>query len=254
MEQRLYFTFLSMSFVLLACSLGIALFVDIQREKLDVELRITETAEVIASLDGVKTMLETGYPDAETIRTLDVIVRAMERIDTVLVCDKNNLRFYQTDRLSVGDTYIDGDEHAILSGSAPYITTVYNTRGMQRCAFHGVSNETGSFSRGSINENFPAVFVSDFFYQMKAGSVSLSLSGHALIKDAVTQFFGNTSSGIFTGDHGQFRQSIDTKVNLFDFAAGINQFFNRIFDKVSNDSHIFIRMHEQRIFRKTAFR
>ena len=146
MEGRLYLIFLVMSSILLACSLGTALYVDVTRERTDVDMRIRETAKTIASLDGVKEMLETGYPDAQTIRTLDAIVSSMERIDAVLVCDRNSLRFYQTDRLAVGDTYMDGHERAILQGAPPYITTVYNTRGMQRCAFHGIENETGTLS------------------------------------------------------------------------------------------------------------
>ena len=144
MERRLYLTFVAMAAVVLLCCLGITLAMDIRRESRELDSRISSTAAMIANLQDIVRMLETGYPDAGTIAELDRLAGQTDEISAILVGGQHGLRFYQTDRRTVGDTYVDGDEKAILEGSAPYITTVYSTRGLQHCAFHGIRNGAGA--------------------------------------------------------------------------------------------------------------
>lgn len=143
-ERRLYITMIELAAVILLCSLGVTMALDISRERRDLDSRIRNTAAYIASLDRVKTMLKTGYPDAELSKNLEALAENSDGVDAILIADTNGLRFYHTSRLTAGDTYVDGDEREVLAGGEPYITTVYGTRGLQRCAFHGVADAEGN--------------------------------------------------------------------------------------------------------------
>ena len=97
----------------------------------------------IAAIPDVAAMLENGYPDSTVTRDLDSLSSNIPDINVIVISDKNGLRFYHTNRLKTGDSYVAGDEDAILAGSDPYITTGYGTHGMQRRAFHAVKNSSG---------------------------------------------------------------------------------------------------------------
>ena len=142
-ERRLYITMIELAAVILLCSLGVTMALDISRERRELDGRIRNTAAYIASLECVKTMLNTGYPDVELSESLEALTENFDGVDAILIADINGLRFYHTSRLTAEDTYVDGDEQAALAGAAPYITTVYGTRGLQRCAFHGVADAEG---------------------------------------------------------------------------------------------------------------
>ena len=104
---------------------------------------ISGTASYIAAIPDVAAMLENGYPDSTVTRDLDSLSSNIPDINVIVISDKNGLRFYHTNRLKTGDSYVAGDEDAILAGSDPYITTGYGTHGMQRRAFHAVKNSGG---------------------------------------------------------------------------------------------------------------
>ncbi len=139
-EHRLYAILMTLVTAVLLCSLGITLAMDLRRERQELDRRISDSAAYIATQENVKKMLQTGYPDQETIAALDSFVKNFGQIGTVLIANQNGLRFYQTSRVTAGDVYTNGDEAAILSGSAPYITSVYGTMGTQHCAFHEIRN------------------------------------------------------------------------------------------------------------------
>ena len=143
MEHRLYLTMTVLVTVILLCSLGFTLAMDIARERRALDRRITEAATYVAEFRGVRKMLEAGYPDAEVTEQLEAITEFVSGIDSILIADSKGLRFYQTSRHMAGDMFVDGSEARILKGTAPYITTVDGTGGPLHCAFHGIKNEKG---------------------------------------------------------------------------------------------------------------
>ena len=153
MEHRLYLTMTVLVTVILLCSLGFTLAMDIARERKALDRKITDAATYVAELRGVHNMLEAGYPDPGVTEQLEAITEFVSGIDSILIADRNGLRFYQTSRHMAGDMYVDGDETRILTGSAPYITTVQGTDGPLHCAFHAIRNAEG------VTEGFVMVSV-----------------------------------------------------------------------------------------------
>ena len=117
LEQNLYRSFLLLSATLVLISLGFTLFFDISRQRKDMDKLISGTASYIAAIPDVAAMLENGYPDSTVTRDLDSLSLNIPDINVILISDKNGLRFYHTNRLKTGDSYVAGDEDAILAGS-----------------------------------------------------------------------------------------------------------------------------------------
>ncbi|MEG2428014.1 MAG: histidine kinase, partial [Clostridium sp.] len=132
LEQHLYYSFFFISTLVILLSLGITLYYDINRQRRDVDTSISGTAAYIASMPDVISMLEAGYPSPLAKQDLDSLCANISDISVVVICDKNSLRFYHTDRQKTGESFVDGDETKILSGSEPYITTGFGTKGSQR--------------------------------------------------------------------------------------------------------------------------
>lgn len=143
LEKELYRSFLLLSSLIIILSLAITLYFDITRQRKDMDAVISGTASYIASMPEVVTMLENGYPNPVAKQDIDSLCANIPDISVVVICDKNGLRFYHTDRLKTGETFVDGDETNILLGSGPYITTGYGTKGSQRRAFHSVKDGNG---------------------------------------------------------------------------------------------------------------
>lgn len=143
LEKELYRSFLLLSSLIVTMSLAITLYSDITRQRKDMDAVISGTAAYIAAMPEVLSMLENGYPSPSAKQDIDSLSANIPDISVVVICDKNGLRFYHTDRLRTGETFVNGDETDILNGSEPYITTGYGTKGAQRRAFHSVKNEEG---------------------------------------------------------------------------------------------------------------
>ena len=144
LERELYQSFLMISALIILLSLGITLYFDITRQRRDMDDVISGTAAYMSSMPGVISMLEEGYPNASIKQEVDSLSASIPGISVVVICDRNGLRFYHSDRQKTGETYVNGDETAVLNGSEPYITTGYGTKGAQRRAFHAVRNEEGT--------------------------------------------------------------------------------------------------------------
>lgn len=143
LEQQLNASFFFVSALVILLSLAITLYYDIRRQQRDMDSVISGTASYIASMPDVVSMLEAGYPDPKTVQDIDSLCDNIPNLNVVVICDKNGLRFYHTDRLKTGESLMGNDEDRILDGSAPYITTGYGTKGSQRRAFHAVKNNSG---------------------------------------------------------------------------------------------------------------
>lgn len=143
LEQQLNASFFFVSALVILLSLAITLYYDIRRQQRDMDGVISGTAAYISSMPDVVSMLEAGYPDPATVQDIDSLCDNTPNLSVVVICDKNGLRFYHTDRLKTGESLMGNDEDQILAGSAPYITTGYGTKGSQRRAFHAVKNTSG---------------------------------------------------------------------------------------------------------------
>ena len=138
LESQLFLSFMAVSICLLLLSLSITLFSTITRQRQEIDKNISALASYIASMDNVISMLENGYPDDSAIEELDSLSENFSDLNVIAVYNTNGLRFYHTNRQETGETFVGGEEEAILKGSQPYITTGYGTHGPQRRAFHAV--------------------------------------------------------------------------------------------------------------------
>lgn len=143
LEHQLYYSFFFISMLVTLLSLGITLYYDIYRQRKEVDSSISGIASYIASMPDVVSMLEAGYPSPFAQQDIDSLCDNVSDINIVVICDKNGLRFYHTDRHKTGESFVDGDEVGILNGDSPYITIGYGTKGNQRRAFHAVKNKDG---------------------------------------------------------------------------------------------------------------
>lgn len=144
LEQQLNVSFFFVSALVILLSLAITLYYDIRRQQKDMDDVISGTASYIASMPDVLSMLEAGYPNPNAVQDIDSLCSNIPNINVVVICDKNGLRFYHTDRQKTGESLVGGDEEQILAGSEPYITTGYGTKGRQRRAFHSIKDDYGT--------------------------------------------------------------------------------------------------------------
>ena len=80
-----------------------------------------------------------------TLVTLYIdITNQRSDINAAVIYNSEGLRFYHTNRSSTGESYLTGEEQAILEGAEPYITSGYSTLGKQRRAFHAVRDGAGA--------------------------------------------------------------------------------------------------------------
>ena len=156
LEKQLFASFVGFAAVLLLLTMGVSLILDINRQMQSTDSLIRSSASYIASLDSVKNMLKQGYPDPEVTKELDSFNESLEDLHVIVICDANSLRFYHTNRQDVGDSFVNGDQEAILQGSEPYITTGYGTYGTQRRAFHAVEDADGTILGFVMTSTFTA--------------------------------------------------------------------------------------------------
>ena len=143
LERQLFLCFLAVSALVTTIALGMAFYLDIHRQQENIDAVIGGTAAFVASMDDVRDMLQRGYPSQDVSGTLDKLHRTLPEIDAISVYDQRGLRYYHTDRQEAGETFVAGEETAILNGSGPYIISGYSTFGNQRRAFHAVEGRTG---------------------------------------------------------------------------------------------------------------
>ena len=156
LEKQLFVSFVGFAAVLLLLALGVSLALDINRQVRSTDDLIRSTAAYISSLDSVRGMLKQGYPDPAVTQELDSLNESLEDLHVIIVCDANSLRFYHTSRQEGGDSFVEGDQDAILQGSEPYITTGYGTYGTQRRAFHAVEDTDGTILGFVMTSTFTA--------------------------------------------------------------------------------------------------
>ena len=188
LESQLFFSFMAVSVCLLLLSLSITLFSTITRQRQEIDKNISALAAYVASMDNVVSMLENGYPDGSANEELDSLSENFPDLNVMAIYNTTGLRFYHTNRKETGETFVDGEEEAILKGSQPYITIGYGTNGSQRRAFHSVRNSDGaiigfviaSVFNTYISEQIHEVFPTYLLAAMVMLLVSILLS-HGLV-------------------------------------------------------------------------
>ena len=120
LEKQLFLSFFSVSACLLVLSLGISLFYNVNRRKAEIDSLISGVAAYAASMDQVIHMLDSGYPDRETAAALDGLHENFPDLNVIAIYDRNLLRFYHTTRRESGESLINGEEQAVLSGAGPF--------------------------------------------------------------------------------------------------------------------------------------
>ena len=160
LEKQLLFSFIFISVLLLTLSLGTTLSYSLNKRRQEIDKNISSVASYIASMDQVVEMLEIGYPSERAAKELDSLHETFSDINVIVIYDTNGLRFYHTNRQESGETLVNGEEKAILAGSAPYITTGIGTHGPQRRAFHAVTGKDGSII-GFVMASVFTTYISD---------------------------------------------------------------------------------------------
>lgn len=143
LESKLYRIFMLISVLIILLSLSATLYVDILRQRKEMDTMISGIAAYISEGTDVVDMLESGYPSPHVKQSLDALYSTLPNISVAEVCNKDGVRFYHTDRQRTGESYVDGEEIPILQTGEPYITIGYGTKGIQRRAFHAVHSASG---------------------------------------------------------------------------------------------------------------
>lgn len=198
LEKQLFISFFSLCALLLLLSLSMTLTFNLSRQRQDIDRNLSSIASYIASMEQIVSMLEIGYPVDSIIKELDSLSENFSDISVIAVYNTDGLRFYHTDRHETGETYLDGEEAAILAGSPPYITVGYGTYGTQRRAFHSVRNAEGeiigyvtvSVFTDYISRQAQTFVLSYFFVGILMLLVSLALT-HGIIRALRSSLMGH---------------------------------------------------------------
>ena len=262
LEQRLFRSFLLLSAATVLISLGFTLFFDISRQRKDMDKLISGTASYIAAIPDVETMLENGYPDPTLSQDLDSLSSNIPDINVIVISDKNGLRFYHTNRLKTGDSYVAGDEDAILSGSEPYITTGYGTHGMQRRAFHAVKKKDGEIigfvmvslftATLSAQHRYLLYFHIGVFLIMMIVSFSLTHTVLALLRDSLLGYDPEELVSIYTRQD-EVMNSIDEGLVATDSSGKILFANQKATDLFGKSGAPLTRLSIQALFPQTSF-
>ena len=195
LESQLFLSFMAVSVCLLLLSISITLSSTITRQRQEIDKNLSSLAAYVASMDSVISMLENGYPDEFASDELDSLSESFSDLNVIVIYNTTGLRFYHTNRQETGETFVGGEEEAILKGSQPYITTGYGTHGTQRRAFHSIRNHDGTiigfvmasafneYISGQVQEIFPTYLLSAMI--MLVVSVLLAHGLVSILRDSL---------------------------------------------------------------------
>lgn len=111
-----------------------------QMGRRNLDTSITDIAAFVASLDDVETFIREGDESKNLSAAFDALSN-MSQLDLLVICDATSTRQYHTIHDRIGEGFIGGDEGPILAGAKPYISMAVGTMGLQRRAFHAVTDE-----------------------------------------------------------------------------------------------------------------
>ena len=193
---------MAVSVCLLLLSLSITLSSTITRQRQEIDKNISALAAYVASMDSVVSMLENGYPDGSANEALDSLSENFPDLNVIAIYNTTGLRFYHTNRKETGETFVGGEEEAILKGSQPYITIGYGTNGSQRRAFHSIRNSDGAiigfviasvfntYISEQVHEVFPTYLLAAMIMLLVPEELMLGLVGMDLLQKVMSYYMG----------------------------------------------------------------
>ncbi len=202
LESQLFFSFMAVSVCLLLLSLSITLSSTITRQRQEIDKNISALAAYVASMDSVVSMLENGYPDGSANEALDSLSENFPDLNVIAIYNTTGLRFYHTNRKETGETFVGGEEEAILKGSQPYITIGYGTNGSQRRAFHSIRNSDGAiigfviasvfntYISEQVHEVFPTYLLAAMIMLLVPEELTTGLAGMDLLQKVMSYYMG----------------------------------------------------------------
>lgn len=105
----------------------------------DLDTTITDIAAFVASLDEVRDMIREDE-DSPNLNAIFDALSNLSQLDLLVICDATSTRQYHTIHDRIGEGFIGGDEGPILAGADPYISMAVGTMGLQRRAFHAITD------------------------------------------------------------------------------------------------------------------
>lgn len=143
LEHQIYMSQIFGITLAILLSLGVSLHYNLITKQNSLDMNIRNTGIFLSESKEVVDILKIGSPSAEFNRYLDELIKKLDYIDVITICDTRSIRFYHTNKDLIGKTFVGGDEKEILNGAEPYITNGKGTLGRQRRAFFPVKDENG---------------------------------------------------------------------------------------------------------------
>ncbi|MDO4489993.1 MAG: sensor histidine kinase [Lachnospiraceae bacterium] len=142
-SRRLYFYIFVPILITIFLSSAVTLYYALNAKQKELDRLISETASNIAALPATRELLLSGEPDPDYTKTLDLYEENISQLDTLVICNRDSIRLYHTVADRIGLSFVGGDEGPILEGADPYISIATGTLGLQRRAFHPVTDGEG---------------------------------------------------------------------------------------------------------------
>ena len=141
--QKLMLSYIALTLGILIFLLAFFLPEQIDTMNSNLKDKISGTARLLADDSQIRAQTQAGVFQESLIARLDRILADTDRIDYIVIADTSSIRLYHPDHTQIGRPFQGGDEAAVLSGSAPYITERKGTVDVQLRAFHAITGDDG---------------------------------------------------------------------------------------------------------------
>lgn len=143
LEHQIYVSQIFSIVLAILLALGVSLHYNLVTKRISLDMNIRNAGIFISGMPEVTDMLNKQQPSEAFNNRMDRLIKELNYIDVVTICNKNSIRFYHNNKALIGKTFVGGDEGPILHGASPYITNGKGTLGSQRRAFFSVKNKEG---------------------------------------------------------------------------------------------------------------
>ena len=110
----------------------------------DRDTALLDYASMIAQFPQTRTMILTGECPPDMVEQLDAFTSSVTLLDLIVVCNTDSIRIYHTNHERIGESFIGDDQGRALDGAEPYISVATGSMGLQRRAFHTVTDASGN--------------------------------------------------------------------------------------------------------------
>ncbi len=141
LEHQIYVSQIFSITLAILLTLGVSLHYNLVTKRNSLDMNIKNAGIFISGMPEVADILKNGQPSGAFNKRMDLLIKELDYIDVVTICNKDSIRFYHNNKALIGKTFVGDDEAAILNGAAPYITNGKGTLGNQRRAFFSIKNE-----------------------------------------------------------------------------------------------------------------